>query len=153
MDITPTPPNSTGSKSGKAPSRIKYLECVGLPQRERKRCVARGYRKAHSKELRENQAQRRANWSAEQKARDAQLRAYRALKRKYGVTPEDVEGMRVAQGDRCMICQKKRKLVVDHNHNTNKVRGLLCSKCNIAVGLLDDSVAALSRAVEYVRNG
>lgn len=61
------------------------------------------------------------------------------------------------QGGKCFICQratgKRRRLAVDHDHKTGRVRGLLCNPCNRDVlGHLRDSVAALERAVTYLKH-
>ena len=54
----------------------------------------------------------------------------------------------------CYICSKKpsdkRALDIDHNHETGEVRGLLCSQHNRAIGLFDDSINLLARAIEYL---
>jgi hypothetical protein len=41
-------------------------------------------------------------------------------------------------------------LSVDHNHKTGRVRGLLCKRCNVAIGMLDDNPKLLARALEYL---
>jgi hypothetical protein len=74
----------------------------------------------------------------------------------YGITAEQYASMLRYQGGKCFICQratgKRRRLAVDHDHKTGKVRGLLCNPCNRDVlGHLRDSVAALERAVTYLR--
>jgi len=68
--------------------------------------------------------------------------------------------MKQEQGGRCAICMVheddlehatfRNKLVVDHNHRTGEVRGLLCSRCNIALGHLDDSPVKLRNALNYL---
>jgi hypothetical protein len=58
--------------------------------------------------------------------------------------------MVAAQNDRCLICERPGKLVVDHCHATGRVRGLLCNLCNTAIGQLRDSPALLRKAAEYV---
>jgi len=56
-----------------------------------------------------------------------------------------------AQGSKCAICeQPMKKVCVDHDHKTQKVRGLLCQTCNIAVGLLHDDVNIFINAVGYL---
>lgn len=75
----------------------------------------------------------------------------------YGITSEQYESMLRYQGGKCFICQratgKRRRLAVDHDHKTGKVRGLLCNPCNRDVlGHLRDSVAALERAVTYLKH-
>ena len=56
----------------------------------------------------------------------------------------------------CAICKKhqiefKRRLFVDHNHDTGKVRGLLCNKCNGGIGLLGDSINTVENALTYLK--
>lgn len=84
-----------------------------------------------------------------------------AIKRKYDITEAEYFALREIFGDRCGICSrpeqtvhgatgKPRPLAVDHCHTTGKIRGLLCSKCNMALGLLGDTAEAAKRAVEYL---
>lgn len=81
----------------------------------------------------------------------------RDLAKLYGITPEQYDEMAVRQGGVCAICgdgpSPKRRLVVDHNHETGAVRGLLCANCNAGVGLLGDDPATLLRAVAYLDGG
>lgn len=61
----------------------------------------------------------------------------RELKRKYNISLEDYEALLTSQNGICAVCggaPKKYRLAVDHNHITNKVRGLLCIPCNVALG-------------------
>jgi len=79
----------------------------------------------------------------------------------YGITPEEVEKLRREQDGMCAICSEKMddsmgdvdmktRQVVDHCHTTKKVRGLLCTRCNQAIGLLRDSPAIMQRAINYL---
>ena len=72
------------------------------------------------------------------------------LKRQYGITPEDYDRMHTAQHGRCGICLKEMKLVVDHDHATGRVRGLLCRPCNRSIGQLGEDADTLRRAAEWV---
>ena len=75
------------------------------------------------------------------------------LKRAYGITLAEYQQMLEIQDGRCKICGKKpgkRMLDVDHCHKTNKVRGLLCSKCNIGLGQFNDSLGLLLEAALYL---
>ena len=58
------------------------------------------------------------------------------LKRRYGLTPEDIEKMSAAQQGCCAGCAEPfdEKINVDHDHTTTKVRGLLCTRCNLVLG-------------------
>lgn len=75
------------------------------------------------------------------------------LKHLYGITLEQYNKMVVSQNGLCAICDKPpvdERLVVDHCHNTGKVRGLLCRLCNSGIGKLGDDVERLKRAVAYL---
>ena len=76
------------------------------------------------------------------------------LRRKYGLTQNLFEGLVSAQLGHCAICgaNEDLKLHVDHDHNTKKVRGLLCGKCNKAIGLLNDSPDLLRAAADYLES-
>lgn len=91
---------------------------------------------------------------------------------KYRVTPDEYDAMRAAQDYRCGICGQHEddlpklgagrprldgtppaegvRLVVDHCHNSKRVRGLLCVACNSAIGQMDDSVERLAAAIRYL---
>lgn len=73
-------------------------------------------------------------------------------KTRYGITPADREYLALAQGNRCGICNEVGSLVVDHCHETGRLRGMLCGKCNKALGALGDSVEGLMKAVEYLQS-
>lgn len=73
------------------------------------------------------------------------------FKRTYGITFEQYESLCKAQNSNCKICGKKKKLVVDHDHKTGKIRGLLCRRCNSGIGLLGDTAIALECALYYLR--
>jgi hypothetical protein len=81
------------------------------------------------------------------------------FKRKYNISLEDYNNLLTKQNYKCAICKnynyKKGKisvLHVDHCHNTNIVRGLLCRSCNIALGHFKDQVNLLEKAIIYVKN-
>jgi len=85
--------------------------------------------------------------------------AYRKqdLRRKYGLTPVQFQNMLEAQDFCCAICLKKfgRDRYgdvphVDHCHQTKHVRGLLCHKCNRALGLFNDNSETLIKALNYL---
>lgn len=73
------------------------------------------------------------------------------LKRTYGITLEQFEYQKHIQGGRCVICQKEKPLVVDHDHETGKMRALLCATCNAGIGMLGDDYGTIRRAEKYVR--
>lgn len=73
-----------------------------------------------------------------------------ALYAKYGMTSAEVEAMRGAQGGVCAICRSASAVNVDHDHETGKVRGMLCFSCNAALGHFRDDPAVLRRAARYL---
>lgn len=52
----------------------------------------------------------------------------------------------------CAICGTDSNLCVDHDHTTKKLRGILCKKCNVGLGMFKDDQELLSRAIEYLKN-
>ena len=74
------------------------------------------------------------------------------LKYRYGITEEDYNKMAKKQKYCCPICDSKpiKPLYVDHCHDTNKIRGLLCHRCNVALGHMNDDPKQLLKAVEYI---
>ena len=75
-------------------------------------------------------------------------------KRMYGITKIQYDALMTQQGGVCAICGKtnpsERKLSVDHNHTTGKVRGLLCNQCNVMLGLGGESICQLKSAIKYL---
>lgn len=77
------------------------------------------------------------------------------LKRLYNLELVDYNKMLIAQNNCCAICKIPKdklryKLSVDHCHKTGKVRGLLCSSCNTALGLFKDNIISLETAIVYL---
>jgi hypothetical protein len=73
---------------------------------------------------------------------------------RYGLEPAQHAALLVAQGGRCAVCRGsggQRGLAVDHDHSTGRVRGLLCSACNSAIGLLRERAENFERAVAYLK--
>jgi hypothetical protein len=89
----------------------------------------------------------------QQPERKAADREYH-LKRKYGITLEDYERMLEAQGGVCAICgeprPEERTLHVDHDHETGEVRGLLCFRCNNALGDFREQYELFQKAADYL---
>lgn len=77
------------------------------------------------------------------------------LVRTYGITLDDYNRMFAAQKGCCIICERhqiefKRKLAIDHDHVTGKVRGLLCQGCNQGLGFFKDNVQLMKKAILYI---
>ena len=77
------------------------------------------------------------------------------LKDRFGLTSKQYWDMHADQEGLCAICGKEQcvgtKLDVDHDHETGKVRALLCRHCNAGIGMLKDSINLVGRALEYLR--
>lgn len=78
------------------------------------------------------------------------------IKYKFGITPEQYSLILESQGFACAICGGKspgghiRRFHVDHCHASGSVRGLLCHRCNVTLGLAGDTVELVNRFVNYL---
>lgn len=81
------------------------------------------------------------------------------LKRKYGLTFEDFDKLLQAQGGHCAMCPTvievwkdgiQKSLAVDHDHKTGRVRGILCSVCNLLVGRIEAEPSRLDNTIKYL---
>ncbi len=70
--------------------------------------------------------------------------------KKYNLTKEEYEQLLIDNGEKCQICDSKVKLCIDHSHETNRVRGILCNACNTAIGLLGENTSNMLKAIEYL---
>ena len=76
------------------------------------------------------------------------------LAKKYGITEDEYTQMLLAQDRVCAICgdaPQATVLAVDHDHNTGKIRGLLCKNCNTGIGFFGDSLERVEKVVEYLK--
>lgn len=79
------------------------------------------------------------------------------IRRKYGISLAQYEEMLAKQGGKCFICEKTeeqegRRLAIDHCHDTNVVRGLLCGICNQAIGMFKHTPELIERAKLYCQS-
>ena len=101
-----------------------------------------------------------SKWLKKNKRQQSEYRKEHKLKTRYNITIEDYNKLLIKQNNICAICGKEeistdckgkiRKLSVDHNHSTGKVRGLLCGKCNQGIGNLDENIYNLKMAIRYL---
>ena len=115
-----------------------------------KSCVCKyqvGYRQKYHARLREK---KRASYYLKNPLQRYLLGAQKM----YGITPVEYAELYIKQDGRCAICLDKpiQRLAIDHDHQTGKVRGLLCIKCNRALGLVADSSSILKYAIAYLEN-
>jgi hypothetical protein len=114
--------------------RATFNRCSREYYRRHKRQVLRKCKKQYAKEGRQKWYQ---------------------LKRQFGIDQEDYMWLLSQQNGVCAVCEKppgSRHLAVDHDHKTNKIRGLLCSNCNAGIGMLRDDPKILLAAVSYLQS-
>ena len=82
------------------------------------------------------------------------------VKRKYRLSPEDHVAKEVEQNNLCAICKRPEtamrngkflRLSIDHNHITGEMRELLCSKCNVLIGMSREDILILLSAIDYLK--
>lgn len=122
-------------------------ERVPVP-RGHKRCPECGEVKPHS-EWERNRTSSDGWASYCQKCRAGRNRVS-YFKRKYGLTPAELDALIAEQRGVCCICLAAPAEHVDHCHETGKVRGVLCFSCNAALGQFKDRPDAMRRAAAYV---
>lgn len=119
--------------------------------------AARGGKKPPTEEqVRKKRERDRERYRADRGVREKARAGNR--RRKYGVTQAQVDAMYDAQGGLCGICRSpqlpsERPFAVDHDHETGRVRGLLCGRCNSGLGLFREDGFLLQRAIAYVTLG
>ncbi len=142
-------------KQCKTCKEIKPLESFGITRQNKdgrsghcKICI-----NAYSRLKWKNSTKKRKRSPEERK----RLREQHVL-RQFGLDIDEYNRIFTKQKGRCAICgihqlELKRTLSVDHCHATNVVRGLLCIKCNAAIGFLKDDVKILKNAILYLNKG
>ena len=124
-------------------------------QRQEKRKIYK--RDWHQRNKDRSAAQQRARYAANPEGFRTYFRNHR-IKKVYGLTESAYDALVAAQEGKCGICAKPtsgtwhgdRKLNVDHEHRSGRIRGLLCNRCNRALGLFGDG-KLLQSALDYVR--
>lgn len=110
------------------------------------------------------QAEQARSWYANNLERAQENRRRFNLSNIYGMTVAEYDAILAKQGNVCAICgngepgahgrtRKQFRLSVDHCHDTGRVRGLLCQRCNRAIGLLGDDPVVLRKAITYLLRG
>jgi hypothetical protein len=77
------------------------------------------------------------------------------IKRKFGITCKEYDAMYERQGGKCATCglhqsKQKKRMNVDHDHKTGRVRGLLCHNCNVVLGLVNDNPKTMQKMLHYL---
>lgn len=142
--------NSERTKDGK---RTECKECERLMHQkwaENNREKVREHSLAYQRRHKEKCKAKQKKWLKQHPEKNY---AYR-IKNRYGMSIEDYYSLVTQQEGKCAICGKTAdpKLVVDHCHATNKVRGLLCDLCNRGIGHFSDSIELLKAAIQYLES-
>lgn len=118
-------------------------------QREDRRIKSSAYYHLHKREI---SVARKAAW---REIGSKKFRSY-DLMRKYGLKVEDYDAMLKQQNGGCAVCGSSssglsdtRALAIDHNHQTGKIRGVLCHPCNRALGLLREDEKIIMSLLKY----
>lgn len=125
--------------------------------KEEKRIYDREYYSNHREKKIEQQIKyRSSNKDKIKKLSHERYSKYRSYLKNYGITLDEYNGLLIKQNNECKICHKhitqsKHAFAVDHDHDTGIVRGLLCSKCNSALGLFEDNANVLLSALIYLK--
>lgn len=118
-------------------------------QRLKQREHHKRYRQTEKGKAKSREAAKRNSktYLATEKGRATKFKIY--LRKAYGITPAQYEDMSKEQGGVCLVCrgvnEDGERLHVDHDHETGKVRGLLCNRCNVALGYAGDNAYNLMR--------
>lgn len=75
----------------------------------------------------------------------------KSIASKYQISVDEARRLRSGKL-KCDICDRTQKLEVDHNHNTGAIRGVLCSRCNGALGQFRDRISLLKKAIQYLED-
>lgn len=117
------------------------------------RCEGCSARRASEKYLKNREARiaSQRKWAKENPEKIKENSRRQSLRRKCGISQDDYTARLNAQGGVCLICGAgEKKMAVDHNHETGKVRGILCMNCNLMVGHSGESALTLERAAKYL---
>jgi hypothetical protein len=115
--------------------------------------------RAAARERRKNDPERHKSYVRNYRERNPDGERGRHLMREYGITLQEYNAMEVQQGSVCAICKQpetqerngvKYRLAVDHCHKTGKIRGLLCFKCNSAMGQFEKRDVPIKNIEEYL---
>lgn len=130
-------------------SKKKYHDS----HREQASASSRKYYASHKEEVKEKQREYMKTHKRKCQL-PYEVARERGLLNKYGISVSEYDLMYVTQDGKCAICKKHCDvLYIDHNHLTRQVRGLLCHKCNVGIGMLHDDKGLVFNAFLYLGGG
>jgi hypothetical protein len=154
-------------KCGESKPESEFYRAAGCRDGLRPECKACNLAAKHKwyRANRQRAIERSVAWQRANRDRyNARMRVYRSartelareehLKRSFGLTLAEYEALLGGQGSACAICgdepSPKRALHVDHDHDSGAIRGLICMRCNNALGLLRDRLDVVFAAADYL---
>ena len=75
----------------------------------------------------------------------------RKLKHRYGINSNDKLELLSIYNNECYICSSSEDLCIDHCHDSNRIRGILCRKCNAGIAMLKHAPELLVKAIKYLK--
>lgn len=113
-----------------------------------------------TREWRESNREQAREYTRKYRREKTEQYIHAKLMNKFGISYEDYQSMLVYSNYKCEICLKeevriirgkKVRLGVDHCHESKKIRGILCFKCNVLLGNCNDDIQILQSAIEYLK--
>jgi hypothetical protein len=98
----------------------------------------------------ESERAKRRRWQRVWREANPEADRVASRRRRYGLTANAFAAMLGAQGGLCQICGRKDPDCVDHDHETGRVRGILCSTCNAGLGHFRDDAGLMRAAAAYL---
>jgi len=131
---------SSTRSDGSHPYSSECKKCHNTQNKERSKRQPNAYR------------ERRKNYLASEKGRVQSAKRWaKYVGSKLNLTEEEYRALLAEQGGLCAICRERPAKAIDHDHKTLKVRGLLCTQCNMGIGLLGENESLLKRAIHYLQ--
>lgn len=137
----------------------KSCGCVRKVSEDVKKERIKKYKHNYFQENKEKIYERVKKKQKEQREHDYQLYGMDRyhIKSKYGLSIDDYEKMLSSQNYKCLICgcdisNRQNNPHIDHNHETNKIRGILCGNCNMGLGHFKDNLDILKNAIKYLED-
>lgn len=129
--------------------RSQCRECERAYCREYSKVIHRSYKKDYYENNKERILQQQKEYYENNKEKVIQRTKKYSIKSKFNLTKEEYDEL-CKNG--CNACSSYEVLCVDHDHISNEVRGILCNKCNTALGLLNDDSTKILKLAEYIEN-